>query len=436
MKGKTATTRAPLLQEKPLGLSYEQILHCMHCGMCLTSCPTYLLTGHERSSPRGRLALMRAVAEGHLPITETFAEEMFFCLGCLACTTACPAGVEYGPLLEEARAQVVKTQRGSWVQSLMQGLAFGLFLSPRRMQAAARLLRWYQRFGLSRVAQSMGAWGLLPGNLKELEQLLPPIPRRFSRHLLPEILPAEGREKARVGMLLGCVMDIFFVRENLATAQVLARNGCTVVVPKEQGCCGALHAHFGFLEKARQLARRLIASFEAAGVDFVIVNSAGCGSTMKEYGRLLVEDPSWAQRAAAFSAKVRDVHEFLVELPYIPPTRPLRIKVTYHDACHLAHAQGITRPPRQLLQAIPGVEYVELPLADRCCGSAGVYNIIHFPTAMRLLEEKVENILRTGAEVVGVANPGCLLQIRYGLRRRGASVRAEHPITLLEEAYS
>ncbi len=402
----------------------DQLLNCMRCGLCLPSCPTYQITGRERSSPRGRIALIRAVEEGRLePEAPILAEEMDFCLGCLACTTACPAGVDYGSLLESARDQV----RRAHPQPRIAGLAFWLFEHPWALKLAGRALWLYQRTGLAWVASKV-----LPKRLRELQALLPRVATRPSSDTVPAVV-GRGTTK-RVGMLLGCVMDFMFAQENRDTVDVLARNGCTVYTPREQGCCGALHAHAGRLDDARKLARHNIHVFESLGLDLIASNSAGCGNAMKHYGHLLKDDPEWAARAQAFAERVRDVHELLLELPWTPPTAGIEGVVTYHDACHLAHGQGVRSAPRQVLQALPGTTFVELPLADRCCGSAGTYNITHFETSMELLADKVEQIKSTGATVVGVANPGCLLQIRLGLQ--GSNCQAEHPMTLLAQAYS
>lgn len=389
----------------------EELLNCMRCGMCLPACPTYQLTGREQSSPRGRIALMRAVSEGDMQLdSSVLAEELDFCLGCLACTTACPAGVDYGSLLEAGRDQLARRRLAWW-----QKLPFKLFEGPGRLRVLARLLWLYQKSGLARAVRFSGLLRAL--RLQEAESMLPPVPFHSSYDTLVGEHPAYGRERKRVGMLLGCVMDVLFVEENLATVEVLRRNGCTVVVPPSQGCCGALHAHSGQLPAARKLAARLTEAFQ--GCELVAVNSAGCGACMKHHCQGL---------------QARDVHELLVELGWQRPERPLSGRFTYHDACHLAHGQGVTAPPREIMRGL-ATELVELPRADRCCGSAGIYNLTHPETAGELLEDKLNAIESTGAEVVGVANPGCLLQIRQGLRLRGGRVRAEHPMVLLARAY-
>jgi glycolate oxidase iron-sulfur subunit len=417
--------------------SYTDILNCMHCGLCLPTCPTYALTGRERSSPRGRIALIRAIADGELEITERFAEEMYFCLGCRACETACPAGVKYGELLEAARVQIEQTRRGRGVRRVLREAIFGAFLVPERLHRLGKLLRLYQRSGLQWLARRTGALRLLPGDLATLEQFLPPLPKRFSHQTIPPVVPPVGSRRARVGMLLGCVMDLFCAAENEATVRVLARNGCEVVTPRQQRCCGALHAHAGEMAQARQLARHNIRVFEESGVEAVVINSAGCGAAMKSYGHWLQDDPEWAERARRFSARVKDFSEFLVDLGLnTRDLQPLPIRATYHDACHLAHGQKVVDPPRQILQAIPGLQYVELPEADWCCGSAGIYNITHFETSLQLLDRKMEHLRGTGTGVVVTGNPGCLLQLRFGLRRHRLDMEAVHTATLLDRAYA
>ncbi|MBX3170879.1 MAG: (Fe-S)-binding protein [Candidatus Eremiobacteraeota bacterium] len=394
--------------------------------MCLPTCPTYVLTGRERSSPRGRIALIRAVAEGDMALdSPVFQAEMSDCLGCLGCVTACPAGVQYGELLEAARDQLWR--RWPWWKRMLGSLVLSIFDRPWLLLLGTRALFLYQKSGLASV---LGR--ILPGKLREFHRMLPPAAWNSSRQRIPARTPG-GR--GRVGVLLGCVMDVAFAKENLATVNVLRRQGFQVEAPPQQPCCGALHAHSGRLDWARAQARRMIATFERHPVDWIVVNSAGCGSLMKHYGHLLAEEPEWADRAAAFSARVRDVQEFLAEIELRPPLPQVVQSLTYHDACHLAHGQAIRQAPRQLLRQLAGSGYRELAEADLCCGSAGTYNITHFETASELLERKLDAIEASGALRVGVANPGCLLQIRYGLARRGLNIAAEHPIVLLDEAW-
>lgn len=415
----------------------SQLLNCMRCGMCLPSCPTFQLTGRERSSPRGRIALMRAVHEGALDLEDpTFEQEMSDCLGCMACVSACPAGVQYGDLLEAARDQLQRkrVEELPWWRNALERAAFLPFERLSLLRWSGWTLMLYQRSGLAALVERSGLLKLLPFNLGKLYGLLPQLPRRFSRQNIPPVSEPVGAQKMVVGFPLGCVMDVMLAKENEATARVLARNGCQVHAPRESGCCGALHAHAGRLETARVLARQMIDSFDGTECDAIAVNSAGCGNCMKGYGHLLHDDPAYAQKAAEFASKVKDVSELLLTLEFEKPSRPLPCSVTYHDACHLAHGQGVRVPPRQVCRTV-GTSYTELPMSDRCCGSAGTYNVTHFDTSMELLEKKIDEIESTGADLVGVANPGCLLQIQYGLRQRGSKTRAEHPVVFLDEAY-
>lgn len=415
----------------------SQLLNCMRCGMCLPTCPTFQLTGRERSSPRGRIALMRAVHEEALDLEdETFVQEMSDCLGCMACVSACPAGVQYGELLEAARDQLQRKRvaRLPWWKNMLERLAFLPFERLDLLRWSARALYFYQRSGLAKFLERHGWLRVLPFHLGDLHGLLPKLPRRFSRETIPPVTEPVGEQRLMVGLPLGCVMDVMLAKENEATARVLSRNGCQVHAPRESGCCGALHAHAGRLETARVLAREMIDSFEGVEYDAIAVNSAGCGNCMKGYGHLLHDDPEYAEKASNFASKVKDVSELLVGLEFEKPNCPLSQSVTYHDACHLAHGQGVRVPPRQVCRAA-GSSYRELPMSDRCCGSAGTYNVTHFETSMELLEKKIDEIESTGADLVGVANPGCLLQIQYGLRKRGSRIRAEHPVVFLDEAY-
>ena len=413
----------------------EDILNCMRCGACLPTCPTFQITGKERSSPRGRIALMRAVEEKELPLTAPiFEAEMDFCVGCLACVSACPAGVKYAHLLEQSRDQLarLRMERWPWWKRKAVDLIFYLFEDLSWLRLGARALRLYQISGLRWLVQKTGVLRLFPTQLGEMEKLLPPIPARFSSQKVPPTTPPTSGQ--RLGMLTGCVMDFLFCEENMATVEVLELLNNTVVTPPRQGCCGALHAHAGRLEKARDLARHNIAAFEEADVELIVVNSAGCGNAMKHYGEWLHDDPEWAERARAFSARVKDLLEY-VKVDQLPAATAGQAwaPLTYHDACHLAHGQGVKDQPRALLRQLSPDGFRELTNADRCCGSAGTYNILQFETALKLLDDKVENIVASGATTVGVANPGCLLQIRYGLERAGSKIEAVHPVILLRD---
>jgi glycolate oxidase iron-sulfur subunit len=400
--------------------------------MCLPTCPTYDATKHETSSPRGRIALMRAVADGKLAANSAqFADEMYFCLGCLACETACPAGVNYAEMIEFARAEVESSGAKAGVKrNLIRAFALRwLFAKPGRLRFVAKLLRLDQVVGLSKAIST-----LLPKHWRELQVLQPRICDRFSFDLIGETELPKVARRYRVGLLTGCVQDVAYSNVNRDTVDVLLANGCEVFTPRTQVCCGSLMGHNGELEPARELARRNLGAFRPESLDAIIVNSAGCGSFMKRYRHLLPHDP----RAKLWDEKVHDVHEWLVKiglaLPRSDAPRPT-LRVTYHEACHLAHGQKISQPPRELLRAIPGMELVELPEATWCCGSAGIYNITQPEMSMALLERKMKHIAATGAQVVATGNPGCIGQIRYGAKKYGVNIEAVHPITLLAGAY-
>jgi len=408
----------------------ELLADCVHCGFCLPACPTYLMWNEEMDSPRGRIYMMDRASEGQMKLDKTFQRHMDRCLGCMACMTACPSGVQYSKLIEDTRGQVERHVRrgvGDW---LFRRLLFATFPHPKRLRALAGPLRFYQK-RLQRQVRASGVLQRLPKRLAAMEALLPEVPER--REPVAAVTAAQNGRRRRVGMLTGCVQSVFFSRVNEATARVLAAEGCEVITPEEQPCCGALMLHTGLEERAAAMARRIIAIFEEAGVDTVVVNAAGCGSTMKEYGHLLRDDPEWAERARAFSAKCRDISEILTELPRRAERNSLRLRVAYHDACHLRHAQGVWREPRQLLRAIPGIEIAEIAEPTLCCGSAGVYNLLEPETATELGDRKVENLLAAQAEVLVSANPGCLLQLMAGLERRGAkTLPAFHMVELLD----
>lgn len=410
----------------------------MHCGLCLPTCPTYDATKKERHSPRGRIALMRAVADGQFEMTRTFADEMYFCLGCLACMTACPAGVNYAELFEHARAEAESSGvLSSPKRNVIRAFAIRwLFMDLRRLRFLGRFMRFYQRSGLQTVLRRIGLFQLLPRRLRELEAMMPEIQPKFSSQLLAPLTPARGTRRYRVAMLTGCAQDLLFSDINRDTVEVLAENGCEVVTPPRQSCCGSLHAHNGEWELARQLARRQIEQFPPADFDAIISNAGGCGSHLKHYSKLLADDPLYRERAALWDRKVKDIHEWLVELGIRPSAQPpAQQRVTYHESCHLAHGQKITIQPRQLLSAIPGLQLIELPESAWCCGSAGVYNLIQPEMASQLLDRKLKHIQSTGTATVATANPGCLLQLVNGTRQKGLNLRVVHPVTLLAEAY-
>jgi len=405
---------------------------CVHCGFCLPACPTYVLWGEEMDSPRGRIYMMRKTVDGEAPVDAQFRTHMDNCLGCMACMTACPSGVQYNKLIEPTRAQIEQTLPRGFSERLFRGLIFATFPHPGRLRILALPLLVYQRSGLRWLVRKIGLTKHLPKRLAAMEALLPEVPSGlFNRQ--PVIVSPAGAPRRRIGMLSGCVQRVFFPQVNEATARVLAAEGCEVAIPRGQQCCGALMLHSGLEDDAVALAKKMIATFEQANVDTVVINSAGCGSTMKEYGHLLHDDPAWAARAAAFSAKCRDISEILSELEPRAKRNPLKLRVAYHDACHLQHAQGIREQPRRLLAGIPQLEVAEIPEASLCCGSAGVFNLLQPDTAAQLGARKVDNLLSTGAEAVASANPGCLLQLMNGLRTRGLkTMPAFHMVELLD----
>jgi glycolate oxidase iron-sulfur subunit len=415
----------------------------MHCGLCLPTCPTYDATKVERNSPRGRISLMRAIADGQLEATETFAEEMYFCVGCLACQTACPAGVNYAELFEHARAEAEQSGAlNSPQRNLIRSLTLRwLFMDLGRLRLVSRVLRFYQRLGLQSLVRRSGILKLFPERLRELESMTPQIQSRFSAELIASVTPPVGEKKFRVAMLTGCAQDPIFSNVNRDTVEVLARNGCEVITPATQSCCGSLHSHNGEWALAQELARRSIDQFPPAEFDAIISNAGGCGSHLKHFGKLLADDPTYRDRAILWDKKVRDIHEWMMEISIQPPSSagkadlPVCLTVTYHDSCHLCHSQKITVQPRQLLRTIPGLKLVDLPESSWCCGSAGIYNLTQPEMANDLLRRKLAHIKSTGAQVVATANPGCLLQIINGARAEGIPLRVVHPITLLAEAY-
>jgi glycolate oxidase iron-sulfur subunit len=417
-------------------LDYSVLQKCIHCGMCLPTCPTYDETKLERNSPRGRIALMRRVADGQLEVTQAFGQELYFCLGCLTCETVCPAGVRYGEMFEHARADI--EQAGVMrnpQRDLVRALTLRwLFTRPRALRAAGRLVWFYQASGLESLMRRLKLTSLFPPRLRALEPLTPRVEPQFSDALIrPVETPAD--QKHRVGLLTGCVQDLAFSHVNRDTADALLANGCQVVTPRAQSCCGSIHAHNGELELAREMARRTLDAFDLDRFDAIITNAAGCGTHLKNYGHLLHDDPVYAKRAAQWSAKLRDVHEWLAEIGIRVPTAAVPQTVTYHEACHLCHGQKITRQPRQVLAAIPGLKLVELPESTWCCGSAGIYNITQPEMSQKLLWRKISQIEKTGAAVVASANPGCSVQLQAGLRQANKACRVVHPISLLAEAY-
>ena len=470
-------------------LDYSVLQQCMHCGLCLPTCPTYDATKLERNSPRGRIALMRAIADERLEPTKTFADEMYFCLGCLACMTACPAGVNYAELFEHARAEAEASGvLASPKRNLIRALTLRwLFMDLSRLQFLGTVLRLYQQLGLQALLRSSGVLKLLPKRLRELEAMTPQIQPQFSADLIAPFTPARGLRRYRVAMLTGCAQDLIFSDINRDTVEVLAHNGCEIVTPANQFCCGSLYGHNGEWEAAQILARKQIDQFPPEQFDAIITNAGGCGSHLKHYHKLLADDPAYSDRATLWDQKVKDIHEWLAQIGLQPPSitgsagvpagasvtgsagipagasaerrgfglgtdsshnSPARMPalpvgasgcaeqiVTYHESCHLAHGQKITAQPRQLLRAIPNLKLVELPESAWCCGSAGIYNLVQPEMADQLLQRKLTHIQSTGATIVATGNPGCLLQLINGAKLRGMTLRIAHPITLLAEAY-
>lgn len=428
-------------------MDYSILQQCMHCGMCLPTCPTYVETKLERHGPRGRIALMRAIADERLELTEAFAEEMYYCLGCLACETACPAGVDYAKLFEAARGDIEEQgMAGGGQRVFWRWLAVKtIFMRPRLLRCVGRGLWLYQVSGLQKLLRKIGFMRLLPKNLRELEPQTPIICKHFSDTLIAVEEKPKGESHFRVGLLTGCVQDLAFSNINRDTADVLLANGCTVFTPRNQSCCGSLHAHNGELALAEQLARRLIDAFEPEKLDAIISNAGGCGSHLKHFTPLLKNDPDYAERARDWDRKAKDIHEWLVEIDFrhppapvpspssLSPSPPSPVPITYHESCHLCHGQKVVNQPRQVLAAIPGIECRELPESNWCCGSAGIYNITQPETAGRLQQRKADNICKTGATVVATSNPGCHLQLVNGLCN--TNIQVTQPVTLLAEAY-
>jgi glycolate oxidase iron-sulfur subunit len=401
---------------------------CVHCGFCLPTCPTYVLFGEEMDSPRGRIYLMNKGLDEE-PMNDEMVRHWDLCLGCMACVTACPSGVQYDKLIESTRQQVERRYERRADDKAFREMIFQFFPYPNRLRAVAAPMRLYQRFGIGDKLRRAGIMQRIPARMRAMEALMPDLPREEK---IPDLTGHVGEKRRRVGVLTGCVQRVFFSQVNAATVRVLAAEGCQVVAPK-QGCCGALSTHAGREEESLYFARKTIDTFEDLNLDNVVVNAAGCGSTMKEYGYLLRDDPEYAERAKAFSAKVRDVSEFLQELGPVAERNPLPVTVAYHDACHLAHAQGIRTQPRQTLKQIPGMDVKEIREAEICCGSAGIYNMVEPEPAAELGERKANNILKTGAQMIVTSNPGCMLQIQSSLKKMGRDgLPMAHPVEVLD----
>lgn len=416
--------------------NYDFLSNCIRCGLCLPHCPTYALTFREKSSPRGRIRLMKSIAEGEMEITPGFIDEMYFCLDCQACETACPAGVKYGALVEASRAQIEEHRLLSRRERFLKWLFLEwVFRSDKRLKFVARLLRLYQSSGLESLLGRSALMSFIAPKLARIQALAPRISRRFSDEYLPEIITPSSKRKYRVGFLTGCLMNVMYADVNDDTVQVLLRNECEVVIPRGQICCGSLHAHNGLMSTARVLARQMVETFESYRLDAIVTNSAGCGAFMKQYSHVLAEDEEYRERANRIAQKTKDISEFLLDINFVPPEKEIKKRVTYHEACHLVHTQKVSQQPRQILRSIPGIEITELNEATWCCGSAGIYNILRYEDSMKLLQRKIENLKQTGAELVIMGNPGCLAQIDYGVRKENLRMEVLHLATLLRRAY-
>jgi glycolate dehydrogenase iron-sulfur subunit len=403
---------------------------CVHCGFCLPACPTYLLWGHEADSPRGRIHLIRAGLDGRATFTESYRRHFDTCLGCMACMTACPSGVRYDRLIETTRPQIERHGTRLLADRWLRRFIFALFPYPARLRVVSWPLRIYQRLGLQRLVRRSGVLGWMPEGVAAMDRLLPQID---PVQTLPRRVAAQGTRRKRVGLLLGCVQRVFFGKVNDATVRVLSAEGCDVEIP-EQACCGALMLHAGRDEEAAEAARHLIDAFEKTGVDQIVINTAGCGSAMKSYGNLLADDPAYAERARTFAAKCIDVSELLAELEPRASRNPVPLRVAYHDACHLNHAQGVKRQPREVLRSIPGVEIRDVAEGDVCCGSAGVYNLLEPQAANQLRDRKVRHLIDAGPDVIVSSNPGCLMQIASGLEIAGTRIPTMHLVELLDRS--
>lgn len=409
----------------------EEYLTCIRCGQCLSVCPIYREHLVETQSPRGRVALVRKLVEGQLPPSHYLTDQMYQCMACLACNVACPVGIKPADLVLETRALLEEHQPHWWKRPLFRGF----FMHPAVMTLGTLPLRLYQRLGLRKVFYALGLNRTLPSQLRDMERMVPRLPARPLHTALPEITPARGETRYRVGFFLGCIQSLMFADGSSAAVEVMARNGCEVITPREVTCCGMPPMGYGDMDTVKKMARQNIEVFSKLEVNAIVTDCATCGSTLKEYPKILADDPDYAARAESFAQKVRDISEFLMKIPLEPPKARLPLRVTYHDPCHLVRGQNVSKQPRDLLRLIPGLEFVEMKEADWCCGSAGTQIITHYHNSMALLERKTRNIADTGAEVVASGCPGCQLQLGLGAKRGGLNVRVVHPVQLLAEAY-
>jgi glycolate oxidase iron-sulfur subunit len=408
---------------------------CIHCGMCLATCPTYEMTKLERSSPRGRIKLIKSVARGEMPITEIFAEEMSFCLDCQACETACPAGVKYGPMVEAARVEVAHAGFGSKLGKLIKNFALANLLGSKiNLKLFARFLYIYQNFGIQKLLHKSGLFKLISPKLSEIDKLAPRVSKKFSDTFIDEVTYPKIETKNKTALLTGCLMNVMFAETNRDTLDVLIACGSEVYAPKDQVCCGSLQAHNGDFKTAKKLAKKNLDIFRRKEFDYMISNSAGCGAFMKEYGHLLEDDKEYSAYAKEFSKKVKDITEFIVETNPDLDLTPLNESAAYHDACHLAHTQKIVAEPRKMLSAIPGLQMKPLEESTWCCGSAGIYNIVRYDDSMVVLERKMKNIKAANVKVILTGNPGCISQIKYGAQKFNVDVEVKHTVSMLKKA--
>lgn len=421
-------------------MDYDELMNCTRCGFCLPSCPTYIETGqNEVHSPRGRIALMKGLVDGVIEPSDEVKESIDLCLGCRACEPVCPSGVQFGHLLEQARDAIYQTNEQSFIEKTTRSFAFNkLFPHQNRMQRATSLIGFYQRSGLQTIAHKTKAIKLVPKDLRAMEKVLPDVPKRKVMKQRPEQVTAIAPRRKRVAFFSGCLMDTMFLSTNDATIKLLQYAGCDIVIPKTQACCGALHGHSGERERAMEMAKRNIEAFEEEAVDYIITNAGGCGAFLHDYEYLLREDAEWQKRAADFSRKIKDISSILIDLQFDELDLQVADQiVTYQDSCHLKNGQHTFSQPRQLIEAIDGVHYVEMTDASRCCGSAGIYNIVESDMSMQILDYKMTQVKNTAAKTIVTANPGCLLQMKLGIEREGLSdsVQAVHLVDFLLQAY-
>jgi glycolate oxidase iron-sulfur subunit len=436
----TLNEQAAIQEQFKTRMDEDELLNCMRCGFCLPSCPTYIESGYKEShSPRGRIALMKAVVDGLIEPDEDFERSLELCLGCRACEPVCPSGVNYGHLLEEARDIIHQNKKFSIPTRMIRKTVFqGLFPYQNRMRGLTGLIGFYQRSGIQTMARKVGFLGLIPENLATMEKVLPKVPSMKEMKNRPNFLPAIGHQKHRVAFFSGCLMDTMFMKTNDATMKLLQLAGCEIVIPQNQTCCGALHGHSGEKDSAKDLAKRNIKAFEDLHVDFIITNAGGCGAFLVDYDHLLKNDPEWKNRAEEFTQKIKDISEILVTIKFHEKVKlelPPQI-ITYQDSCHLRNVMKTADAPRTLLQAVQGVEYKEMKDSDRCCGSAGIYNIVESEMSMQILDTKMVHVKKTNATTIVTANPGCLLQMKLGIEKEKLSskMRGIHIVDLLLEA--